>query len=134
MEKRPHVILPRRLVEISGEKPTRFVGQQWVNACREFARQMVVNDLVGQREVFLRLVGMFLERIAPHFSAGGRITRLSIAPLPTQRVNVFAPTKEAAEHLHLFFRAGLGRNRTLYVGRRSKRGGDFHLGNVQPSS
>ena len=46
MEKRLHIVLPCRLVEISGEKPTCFVGQQRVDACCEFASQMVVNNLV----------------------------------------------------------------------------------------
>ena len=42
----------RRLVQVSGEKPARFVREQWIDSRRDLAGQMVVNDLVGQREAF----------------------------------------------------------------------------------
>ncbi len=47
VKKRPHIVLPCRLVEIGGEQPARFVGEQWIDAGHEFARQMVMNDLIG---------------------------------------------------------------------------------------
>ena len=68
VEECPHIVLPGRVVEVSSEKPTSFVCQQRINANCEFADQMVVEDLVSQREVFLGFVRL---RGAPISSVGG---------------------------------------------------------------
>ena len=67
----PHIILPGRLVEIGGQKPARFIGQQRINPRRQFAGEMVVNHLIRQRKIILWLIGLPLERIAPYFSIRG---------------------------------------------------------------
>ena len=105
VKKRPHVFLPGRLIEISSEKPAGFVCQKWINSSRQFPGEMIMDDLIRQREVFLGLFGM---GNTPNSAAGGRIARLAIvALLPAHRVNIIPPAKQAAEQLHLFFRTGL---------------------------
>ena len=75
---------------------------------------MIVNDLVGQREVFVWFFRMLPERLAPNPSASWGESRLSIASLPPHRINVFAPAKEAEKKPHLFFRTGLGADRAWH--------------------
>jgi hypothetical protein len=61
LKERLHIILPGRFVKISGQKAARFIGQQRINARRQFAGEMVVNHLIGQRKVFLWLIRFSLE-------------------------------------------------------------------------
>ena len=75
---------------------------------------MIVNDPVGQREVFAWFFRMLPRRLAPNPSASWGESRLSIASLPPHCINVFAPTKEAEKKPHLFFRTGLGADRAWH--------------------
>jgi hypothetical protein len=48
MHKRQSVLLPPLFVEIRGQKPTGFIGQQGINAYCLPPGQMVLKSLIGQ--------------------------------------------------------------------------------------
>ncbi len=63
-----------------------------MNARREFARQMVVNDLVRQLEVFLGFFGVILSLYPQNAMVGGRIAGLAVPSFPVHRVSIITPT------------------------------------------
>ena len=52
LQKGSRIILPGGLVEIRSQEPTRLVFQQGINACRQFAAEMVADHRIRQREEF----------------------------------------------------------------------------------
>ena len=67
----PYVVLPGRFVEIGSQKPARFIGQQRINARRQFTSEMVVDYLIRQPKVLLGLIGLPFERNTPCFLKRG---------------------------------------------------------------
>ena len=103
----PHIVLPACLVKVGGEEPAGFVRPQRINADRELACQMILDDLVGEGKVFLGFSGVSTKRSAPDLATRWRLSRLASATLPSQGVQIFASPEETAEELHFLVRTGL---------------------------
>jgi hypothetical protein len=89
----PHIVLPACLVKVGGDEPAGFVRPQRINAGRELACQMILDDLVGEGNVFLGFSGVSTKRSAPDLATRWRVSRLASATLPSQGVHIFASRK-----------------------------------------
>ncbi len=127
LQHRRGVLLPRRLVEIDGEKTAGFVGQQWIEAHDERAalfvraREVPGDRLVGERhELPVRAARAGDALLVAHAAAPlVEADRLVAAPpraraLEPARENVVAAVEERAEQRHLLF----GRGGPGHVGKR----------------
>jgi hypothetical protein len=52
LQKGSRILLPGGLVEIRSQEPTRLVFQQGIDACRQFAAEVVADHRIRQREEF----------------------------------------------------------------------------------
>ena len=126
------VILPSLLVEVCREKPARFVGQEGIHANGFLAQEVVLDDGVGQREElpcllvdFLPLLrAAFVDRL-PVLYGRRHISRPAVGILPSPRVDIFSPAKQASKQrdslsgalllVHRWRRLdGFGRRRILW--------------------
>ena len=123
-----HLFLPRRLIEIRREEPTRLVGQHRIDTHGHSARQMVVDDLVGQREKFPGRLRMRGNWFTPEPAGRRGVARLAMAPLPSHRMDILTTPKQAAEQRHLFLRTRLGSHPALRCGNRRARSRNFRDG------
>src|SRR6516164_8676 len=60
LKKSERIVFPGFLVEVSCQKPARFVGQQWINAHGLAAQKMIFDHGIRQREEFPCLLIYFL--------------------------------------------------------------------------
>ena len=90
------VLAPGRFVEIGGDEPASVVMQDRVDTQRAASREMIVDDVVGNRQK--RLVrtiraldpGFLADAGDPLVCAGGAIPRSSGLRLPSERIGVLA--------------------------------------------
>src|SRR5271165_6523491 len=96
------VILPSLLVEVSREKPARFVGQEGIYADGLLAQEVVLDDGVGHREELPCLLVDFLPILRaasvdsfPVLYDHRHIPMATISILPSPCVNIFSSAKQA---------------------------------------
>src|SRR6516162_8434413 len=103
LKKGERIVFPGFLVEVSCQKPARFVMQQWVNANGLAAQKMIFDHGISQLQEFPSLLIYFptiLRSAAvnrfPVLNGYRGISRLPVFTFPAPSVDIFSPTEESA--------------------------------------
>jgi len=104
LQERRSVFLPGLLVKVDGKEPTGFIAKQRVDAESLLAREMIVDRLLGERNV---LPSIFVDSL-PILNAGGvvglpvalrngRVAAVPVGAFPTQCIDVFTTAEQRTE-------------------------------------